>query len=146
MEQAIGVICACLPVMPQLFKKIFRMKGSNDLDRFNIRSDPSDPASNTRKLANIFPLARRHHHGTDDSGVKTDYDADIYGFARIEDGELVVPRRVTTVEEGTGSRKPSSAGMPTTAPGGPRSGGSENLHLPKGVVKRGLSYEIFDKV
>ena len=168
MEQAIGVICACLPVMPTLFRHVFGMKGSHNASnqKFHGHGGGSSSGNNkesggggagpaANRFGAVWPKGRwgQHQHPSSDrSNVKTDYDNDIYNPTKIEDYEMGVPTRVTTVDHVSGRRANSTAGLPVptaTSDGAVPSsaGGAEkSSHIPKWFVKRDLNYEILERV
>ena len=172
MEQAIGIICACLPVMPTLFRHVFGMKGSENASdqKFRGHGNGFDDSGDSKESGGQAPGNRfmpgwpkgrlgPHNESSERSNVKTDYDNDIYNPAKIDDFEMGVPTRSTTVDHVSGMRTSSTAGLPPSAatptgstnaavPGGEviGDGMTEKSPKPKWYVKRDLNYEILERV
>lgn len=154
MEQSIGVICACLPVLPNLFRRVFRMKGSKNASEQKFSGHGSSSAgkgsNQANKLAAAWPKGRwRQHQSPDGTNMKTDYDNDIFNTMKSEDFELGVPTKVTTVDHVSGMRADSAGGLSTTPPlsgtdAVPNSG-SEKSHIPKWFGKKDPEYEILER-
>ena len=83
MEQAIGVICACLPVLPPLFRWMIT---GNSVSKASGKG--SSGSSEDGKFTKNFPMVKRFRKSENETTQKTNYDADIHGFARIDDGEV----------------------------------------------------------
>lgn len=158
--------------MPALFRHVLGMKGSENASdqKFRGHGNGSDDSGDNKESGGQAPGNRfmpgwpkgrwgPHKESSERSNVKTDYDNDIHNPGKIDDLEMGVPTRSTTIDHVSGMRTNSAAGIPPTiaTPAAPTNvavpsgevssdGMTEKSRKPKWYVKRDLNYEILERV